>query len=98
MLASPAYNAGCSSRADRRRPQLVDAEAELEQLFAGKHAAADAIDEATKTMALLQGRLRAEHLKTHLLELDLSRRSRQGSMLVCAAMSQTRPHLGEPGP
>ena len=51
-----------------------------------------------KTMALLQGRLRAEHLKTHLLELDLSRRSRQGSMLVCAAMSQTRPHLGEPGP
>ena len=51
--------------------ELVAAEAELDALFAGRQARASSVDEATKKVALLQARLRAEHLKTHLTETAL---------------------------
>ena len=50
---------------------LVAAEAELEGLFASRQANAEAVDAATQKVAMLQARLRAEHLKTHLLQTAL---------------------------
>ena len=50
---------------------LVGAEADLDRLFAQKQALPSAVDQATRKVALLQGRLRAEHLKTHLAQTAL---------------------------
>ena len=58
--------------AHRRRAQrigagLVAAEKDLDTLFAERMAGAASVDQATQKVAVLQGQLRAEHLKTHLL-------------------------------
>lgn len=58
-------------RARKLGSELVDAEAELDQLFQHKHAAPDVVDRATEKIALLQARLRAEHLKAHLTQAAL---------------------------
>jgi len=50
---------------------LVDAERELDGLFAQRAAASDAVDAATRRVGLLQAELRAEHLKTHLAQTAL---------------------------
>jgi hypothetical protein len=50
---------------------LVNAERELDGLFARRAAAPDAVDAATRRVALLQAELRAEHLKTHLAQTSL---------------------------
>jgi Spy/CpxP family protein refolding chaperone len=50
---------------------LVDAERELDGLFARRSAAPDAVDAATRRVALLHAELRAEHLKTHLAQTAL---------------------------
>lgn len=59
------------ARARQLWAQLLAAEAELDELFARKQAAADGVDLATQKIALLQARLRAEHLKTHLAQAAL---------------------------
>jgi len=50
---------------------LVNAERELDGLFAQRAAAPDAVDAATRRVALLQAELRAEHLNTHLAQTAL---------------------------
>ena len=51
---------------DRRR--ACECREGLDALFAERQAATASVDQATQKVALLQGQLRAEHLKTHLLE------------------------------
>jgi hypothetical protein len=51
--------------------ELIEAERDLDQLFAGRHADASAIDVATQRVGMLQAQLRAEHLKTHLSQTRL---------------------------
>jgi len=58
-------------RAREMGADLVAAEAELDGLFASRQATADSVDAATQKVAALQARLRAEHLKTHLLQTAL---------------------------
>jgi Spy/CpxP family protein refolding chaperone len=48
--------------------ELVAAEHALDRLFAERRADAVAVENAAERIALLQGRLRAEHLNTHLLQ------------------------------
>ena len=50
---------------------LVNAERELDGLFVQRSATPDAVDAATRRVALLQAELRAEHLKTHLAQTAL---------------------------
>ena len=50
---------------------LVNAERELDLIFAQRSAAPDAVDAATRRVALLQAELRTEHLKTHLAQTAL---------------------------
>lgn len=45
--------------------ELVNAEDELEQLFSKRTATLESIELASRRVGLLQGQLRAEHLKTH---------------------------------
>jgi Spy/CpxP family protein refolding chaperone len=50
---------------------LVGAERQLDELFAAKRADPAAVDQATRNVALLQARLRAEHLNTHIAQTAL---------------------------
>lgn len=50
---------------------LVEAERRLDALFAERRADVAAVDQATREVALLQARLRAEHLTTHLTQTAL---------------------------
>ena len=59
------------ARARTLGEQLVDAERDLDKLFARRAAAADTIDAATRRVGLLQAELRAEHLKTHIAQTAL---------------------------
>lgn len=59
------------SRARQLGIDLVAAEADLDRLFANKKAQAVDVDQATAKVGLLQGRLRAEHLDTHLAQTAL---------------------------
>jgi len=59
------------ARARSLGAELVMAERELDQLFANQHANSAAVDRATQRIGLLQARLRAEHLKTHLSQTAL---------------------------
>jgi Spy/CpxP family protein refolding chaperone len=54
-------------RAQRIGAELVAAEKDLDALFAERVAGTASVDQATQKVAVLQGQLRAEHLKTHLL-------------------------------
>ncbi len=51
--------------------QLVDAERDLDKLFAQRAADVVAVDAATRRVGLLQADLRAEHLKTHVAQTSL---------------------------
>ena len=51
--------------------ELVAAEAELDALFADRRASAASIEAATRKVALVQARLRAEHLLAHLRQTAL---------------------------
>jgi Spy/CpxP family protein refolding chaperone len=59
------------ARARTLGEQLVDAERDLDKLFAQRAAAADTVDAATRRVGLLQAELRAEHLKTHIAQTAL---------------------------
>ncbi|MBC7994007.1 MAG: periplasmic heavy metal sensor [Rhizobacter sp.] len=50
---------------------LVEAERRLDALFAERRADAAAVEQNTREVALLQARLRAEHLTTHLTQTAL---------------------------
>lgn len=51
--------------------QVVNAERDLDQLFAQRAADTGAVDAATRRVGLLQAELRAEHLKTHITQTAL---------------------------
>ena len=59
------------ARARTLGEQLVNAERDLDNLFAARTADADTVDEATRRVALLQAQVRAEHLKTHIAQTAL---------------------------
>jgi len=59
------------TRARKLGQELVSAEADLDRLFQRKQADPRAVDRATETVGLLQARLRAEHLNTHLAQAAL---------------------------
>ena len=59
------------ARARTLGAQLVDAERNLDKLFAQRAADAGAVDAATRRVGLLQADLRAEHLKTHVAQTAL---------------------------
>lgn len=59
------------ARARTLGEQLVDAERDLDKLFAQRAADAAAVDAATRRVGLLQANLRAEHLKTHVAQTAL---------------------------
>ena len=68
LAATKALMAEHRQRAREIGASLVAAEGELDALFAEQRARTDSVEQATQKVALLQGRLRAEHLSTHLLE------------------------------
>jgi hypothetical protein len=51
--------------------ELVDAERELDRLFARRDAAPESVDSATRRIGALHAELRSEHLKTHLAQTAL---------------------------
>lgn len=59
------------ARARELGDAIVQAEAALDGLFASRQATAEGVAEATQRIALLQARLRAEHLNTHLAQTAL---------------------------
>ena len=68
LAATKALMSEHRQRAREIGANLVAAESELDALFADQRARTASVDQATLKVALLQGRLRAEHLNTHLLE------------------------------
>jgi hypothetical protein len=71
LAATQALMSEHRRRARKLGADLVAAEAELDALFADRQARAASVDDATQRIASLQAGLRAEHLKTHLLETAL---------------------------
>jgi len=69
--ASGALMAAHKTRAQELGRALVASEKELDRLFAHKSADVEAVDRATQRVGLLQGQLRAEHLKMHLAQTAL---------------------------
>jgi hypothetical protein len=65
-----ALDAG-SVAALRQGQVLVDAEAALDRRVPDRQGTPERVDEATQKIAALQGRLRAEHLHTHLAQTAL---------------------------
>jgi Spy/CpxP family protein refolding chaperone len=59
------------ARARELGAALVEAERRLDALFAERRADAAAVEQSTREVALLQARLRAEHLTTHLAQTAL---------------------------
>lgn len=71
VAASEALMAEHKRRARELGASLVDAERRLDALFAHRRADPALVDEATRAVGLLQARLRAEHLNTHLAQTAL---------------------------
>jgi hypothetical protein len=71
IAASETLMADHKRRARELGASLVDAERRLDALFAQRQADPAGVDEATRAVGLLQGRLRAEHLNTHLAQTAL---------------------------
>lgn len=59
------------ARARELGVQLVEAERQLDLAFASKKVDASVVDELTRRTGLIQARLRAEHLQTHLSQTGL---------------------------
>jgi hypothetical protein len=71
IAASEALMAEHKRRARELGASLVDAERPLDALFAHRRADPAHVDEATRAVGLLQARLRAEHLNTHVAQTAL---------------------------
>jgi hypothetical protein len=71
IAASETLMADHKRRARELGASLVDAERRLDARFAQRQADPAGVDEATRAVGLLQGRLRAEHLNTHLAQTAL---------------------------
>jgi hypothetical protein len=69
--ATEALMAAHKARARELGASLVQAERKLDLLFAQKVAHADAVEQASRDVGLLQAQLRTEHLKTHLNQTAL---------------------------
>ena len=73
VSATRALMTAHKARAAELGATLVEAERRLDAVFSGQQADAAAVDEATARIGILQSRLRAEHLKTHLAQTALLR-------------------------
>jgi Spy/CpxP family protein refolding chaperone len=71
ITASEALMTEHKRRARELGTSLVDAERRLDALFAHRQADPARIDQAAREVGLLQARLRAEHLNTHLAQTAL---------------------------
>ena len=71
IFASEALMASHKKRARELGAELVQAERNLDVLFAKKLADPDAVEQASRKVGLLQAQLRAEHLVTHLRQTAL---------------------------
>ena len=73
LQASQALLDAHNARARSLGHELVEAERRLDALFASRRAQADAVEAATAEVGRIHGRLRAEHLNTHLQQTALLR-------------------------
>lgn len=71
VAASAALLAAHKHKAREIGRELVAAERRLDAMFAARQAEATAVEQATRDVALLHARLRAEHLNTHLAQTAL---------------------------
>ena len=71
VAASEALMRAHKARARELGAALVAAERKLDGLFAGQVASAASIENATREIGILQARLRAEHLATHVTQTAL---------------------------
>jgi hypothetical protein len=71
IAASEALMTEHKRRARELGVALVDAERGLDALFAQRQADSARVDEAARAVGILQARLRAEHLNTHLAQTAL---------------------------
>lgn len=71
VSATESLMAAHKARARELGNALVAAERTLDALFADRRVDRAAVDEATREVGLLQARLRAEHLNTHLTQTAL---------------------------
>jgi hypothetical protein len=71
LTASQALMNDHKARAREIGKLLLDAERQLDALFAAKHATHASVQQATADVGVLQARLRAEHLNTHLTQTAL---------------------------
>lgn len=69
--ASTKLMAAHKERARQLGAELVASEQALDKLFADRRADTGAVDHATQRVGALQAQLRAEHLKTHLVQTAL---------------------------
>jgi hypothetical protein len=71
IVATEELMAAHKARARELGEAVVQAELELDTLFAARQATPAKVHEATRNVALLQAKLRAEHLNTHLAQTAL---------------------------
>jgi len=71
VAATEALMLAHKARARTLGAALVDAERKLDALFAAQAASAASIESATREIGVLQARLRAEHLATHVAQTAL---------------------------
>jgi len=71
VAASEALMLAHKTRARALGATLLDAERKLDALFAGRVASAASIEAATREIGIVQARLRAEHLATHVAQTAL---------------------------
>ncbi len=96
LLATEALMAAHKARARELGAALVDAERQLDTLFAGRRADAAAVEQAVQKVGRLQAQLRTEHLQTHLTQTALLRADQIARYSVLRGYVGTRP--GEVSP
>lgn len=75
---------------------LVDAERELDRLFAGKAASPDRLDASLKEIGALQARVRGVHLETHLLQAAILTPQQIARYNALRGYDRTKPDAGVP--
>jgi hypothetical protein len=71
VAASEALMSSHKARARALGAALVEAERRLDALFARQQASTESVESATREIGMVQARLRAEHLATHLAQAEM---------------------------
>ena len=101
VVASEALMLAHKARARALGAAVVEAERGLDALFAGRQASAASIENATREIGVLQARLRAEHLATHVTQtalLDVHQIERYSVLRGYAAAKADKPAAGGAAP